>query len=178
MSTTLQREHATLDPLRLIAALIAGAYFLWAVLHPLEWRLIDGVNLVIHEAGHIFFMPFGQFLMVAGGSLLQVIIPAIFALYFYHHGKSYSCALVLLWVGESLLNVSVYAGDAVVMQLPLLGGKDSIHDWNYMLDTLGWLSHTPEIAKALYAFAALLIVSATAWAVVATFRYPKKTYLR
>ncbi|HEX8492588.1 MAG TPA: hypothetical protein VF658_07080 [Pyrinomonadaceae bacterium] len=177
MSTRLQREHITPDPVRVIAALVAGAYFLWAALHPLEWRLIDNVNLVIHEAGHIFFMPFGQFLMIAGGSLLQLIIPAIFALYFYYHGKSYSCALVLLWVGESLLNVSVYAGDAVSMQLPLLGGKDSIHDWNYMLDELNWLSHTPEIAKALHAIALLLIVGATAWAIIAAFRSPKKTYL-
>lgn len=177
MSTTLRQESLAPDPVRLIAALVAGAYFLWAVLHPLEWRMIDGVNLIIHEAGHIFFMPFGQFLMVAGGSLLQLIIPATFALYFYYQSKSYSCALVLLWVGESLINVSVYAGDAVEMQLPLLGGKDSIHDWNYMLDTLGWLSRTPEIAKALYAAAALLIVGATTWAIIAAFRSPKKTYL-
>ena len=177
MSTTLSRESIALDPARLIVAVIAGAYFLWATLHPFEWRLIDGVNLVIHEAGHIFFMPFGQFLMIAGGSLLQLIIPAIFAVYFYYQGKGYSCALVLLWVGESLLNVSVYAGDAVAMQLPLLGGKDSIHDWNYMLDSMGWLSHTPEIAKALYAASALLTLGATAWAIIAAFRSPKKTYL-
>jgi hypothetical protein len=174
----LQREQGAADPLRLIAAIIAGAYFLWAVLHPLEWRLIDGVNLVIHEAGHIIFMPFGQFMMIAGGSLLQLIIPSIFALYFYHQGKSYSSALVLLWVGESLLNVSVYAGDSVEMQLPLLGGKDSIHDWNYMLDQLNWLSHTPEIAKALYAASVLLIIGATAWGIIAALRSPKKTYLR
>lgn len=177
MSMTLQREHTGLDPVKLIVALVAGAYFLWAALHPLDWRLIDGVNLVIHEAGHIFFTPFGEFLMIAGGSLLQVIIPAIFAFYFYYHGKPYSCALVLLWVGESLLNVSVYAGDSVNMQLPLLGGKDSIHDWNYMLDHLGWLSHTPEIAKAIYAVATLTILGATAWAVVAASRSTKKTYL-
>jgi hypothetical protein len=46
-----------------------------------------------------------------------------------------------------------------------------------MLDALGWLSSTPEIAKALYAVAALLIVGSTAWAIVAAFRSPKKTYL-
>jgi hypothetical protein len=177
MATTVQQEHVALDPLKLGIALLAGAYFLWAVLHPLEWRMIDGVNLVIHEAGHVFFMPFGQFLMIAGGSLLQVLLPAIFAFYFYYHGKNYSCALVLLWVGESLLNVSVYASDAIAMQLPLLGGKDSIHDWNYLLDDLGWLSHTPEIAKALHAVAALIILGATASAIIAATRSTKKTYL-
>jgi hypothetical protein len=178
MSTTLQRERSRrTDTARLIVALVAGSYFLWALLHPLDWRLIDGVNLVIHEAGHIFFMPFGEFVMVAGGSLLQLIVPSTFAFYFYHQGKHYSCALVLLWAGESLLNVSVYAGDAVLMQLPLLGGNDSIHDWNYMLDHLGWLSHTTAIAKALHAIAFLLVISATAWAIVVASRRQKKTYL-
>jgi hypothetical protein len=135
------------------------------------------VNLVMHEAGHILFMPFGEFVMVAGGSLFQLIVPTVFAVYFYLHGKHYSCALVLLWVGESLLNVSVYAGDAVLMQLPLLGGQDSIHDWRYMLEQLGWLSHTAKIAKALHATAFLIVIGATAWAVSAAWRSNRKTYV-
>lgn len=178
MSMTVeQKVRSGPEPVRLAAALMAGAYFIWAALHPLEWRMIDGVNLVIHEAGHLFLIPFGEFMTVAGGSLVQVIIPAIFAGYFYYHSKNYSCALVLLWVGESLLNVSVYAGDAVAMQLPLLGGKDSIHDWNFMLDRLGWLSHTPEIAKALHAAAFLIIITGAAWAILSAFRTPRKTYV-
>ena len=168
---TLQRERSGPDPLRLIAALAAGAYFLWAVLHPMDWRMIDGVNLVIHEAGHLFFRPFGEFLMIAGGSLFQVIVPATFAVYFYYHRKNYSCALVLLWVGESLLNVSVYAGDAVEMQLPLLGGNDSIHDWNYLLDHLGWLYHTAAIAGALRLAAALIVIGATLWAIKISLKF-------
>lgn len=170
MSMTLQRERGGPDPVRLIAALAAGAYFLWAVLHPMDWRMIDGVNLVIHEAGHLFFRPFGEFLMIAGGSLFQLIVPATFAVYFYYHRKHYSCALVLLWVGESLLNVSVYAGDAVEMQLPLLGGNDSIHDWNYMLDQLGWLYHTAAIAGALRLTAALIVIGATLWAITSSLK--------
>lgn len=176
MSMTLQRERAVVDPLRLVVALVAGAYFLWAALHPLDWRLIDGVNLIIHEAGHLFFMPFGEFLMIAGGSLLQLIVPATFAFYFFYHEKNYSCALVLLWLGESLLNVSVYAGDSIERQLPLLGGNDSIHDWNYMLDRLGWLSHTNGIAKALHLTAALIIIAATLWAIMTALGFFRRTY--
>ncbi|HEX8000301.1 MAG TPA: hypothetical protein VF528_18095 [Pyrinomonadaceae bacterium] len=178
MSTTFQREKSSRrDPVRVVVALIAGAYFLWALLHPLDWRLIDNVNLVMHEAGHILFMPFGEFVMIAGGSLFQLIVPVVFAIYFYHQGKHYSCALVLLWVGESLLNVSVYAGDAVSMQLPLLGGQDSIHDWRYMLEHLGWLSHTAKIARALHATAFLLVLGATAWAVSVALRTDRKSYV-
>jgi hypothetical protein len=132
-----------------VAALLAGAYFLWCAYDPFQWHLIDGVNLVIHEAGHIVFMPFGEFIMLAGGSLFQVIMPALFASYFFYHRQPYSAAFVLFWVGESLLNVSVYAGDAVAMQLPLLGGQDSMHDWNYLLDRLGLLGSTSAIACAI-----------------------------
>jgi hypothetical protein len=132
-----------------VAALLAGAYFLWCAYDPFQWHLIDGVNLVIHEAGHIVFMPLGEFIMIAGGSLFQVIMPALFASYFFYQRQPYSAAFVLFWVGESLLNVSVYAGDAVAMQLPLLGGQDSLHDWNYLLDRTGLLGSTSAIAGAI-----------------------------
>src|SRR6185369_8631885 len=96
---------------------VAGCYFLWCAWDPSNWHLIDGVNLLIHEAGHIVFMPFGEFIMIAGGSLFQVIMPAAFVVYFCRRGAAYSAALVLFWVGESLLNVSVYAKDAIKMEL-------------------------------------------------------------
>jgi hypothetical protein len=131
---------------------------------------VDNFNLVIHEAGHILFIPFGQFMTIAGGSLFQVIVPATFAAYFYYQKKHFSSALVLFLVGESLLNVSVYAGDAVLMELPLLGGDDSIHDWNWMLDRLGLLDHTREIAGAIRALGALTILSA----VVGSFLYARR----
>ena len=141
-------------------ALLTGVYFLWCAYDPPQWHLIDGVNLIIHEAGHIVFMPFGEFIMIAGGSLFQVLVPAAFAGYFFYYQQPYSAALVLFWVGESLLNVSVYAGDAVAMQLPLLGGQDTIHDWNYLLDRLGWLSATPEVAGAIRLAGTLTIITA------------------
>jgi hypothetical protein len=154
-------------------AILCGAYFLWAAVHPDSWRLIDGVNLVIHEAGHVVFRPFGEFLMIAGGSLFQVIVPLVFAGYFYFNRKHYSCALVLFWAGESLLNVSVYAGDSVLMQLPLLGGNDSLHDWNYMLDHLGLLHQTSGISRMIRALGTLTILFATVWAIYAARRSSK-----
>ncbi|HKS30378.1 MAG TPA: hypothetical protein VJS44_21310 [Pyrinomonadaceae bacterium] len=149
------------DPVKTAVAALASGYFLWAAFHPEDWRFVDNFNLVMHEAGHILFIPFGQFMTIAGGSLFQVIVPAVFALYFYHHKKQFSCALLLFLVGESLVNVSVYAGDAVLMQLPLLGGDDSIHDWNWMLDRLNLLARTREIAGAIRAMGVLVILSAS-----------------
>ena len=160
------------DPVKTVIALLASCYFLWAALHPGDWKFIDNFNLVIHEAGHILFIPFGQFMTIAGGSLFQVIVPAIFAVYFYYQEKYYSCALVLFMIGESLLNVSVYAGDAVTMQLPLLGGDDSMHDWNWMLDRLGLLGSTREIAGVIRALGTLTILSATVWSLLSARRRP------
>lgn len=157
------RNYSRRDPVKTVIALLAGCYFVWAALHPSDWRFVDNFNLVIHEAGHILFIPLGQFMTVAGGSLFQVIVPAVFAGYFYYQEKYYSAALTLFMVGESMLNVSVYAGDAVTMELPLLGGDDSIHDWNWMLDHLGLLKHTGEIAGAIAALGTLAILSAAVW---------------
>lgn len=156
--------------IKIAIALLAGAYFLWAAAHPDHWRLIDGVNLVIHEAGHLFFRPLGEFMMIAGGSLFQIIVPAVFAGYFFFHGKQYSGALVLFWLGESLLNVSVYAADSLAMQLPLLGGNDSIHDWNYMLERLDLLGQTGAIAFVIRAAGTIVIVFALVWAIITVWR--------
>ncbi|HEX8843546.1 MAG TPA: hypothetical protein VF791_02830 [Pyrinomonadaceae bacterium] len=177
MSTHIEtrREDAfTGGRVKLALALLAGVYFLWAAAHPDRWRMIDGVNLIIHEAGHVVFRPFGEFMMIAGGSLFQVIVPLVFAGYFYFNRKNYSCALVLFWAGESLLNVSVYAADSVEMQLPLLGGNDSIHDWNYMLEQLGLLGQTRSIALLIRVLGTLLIVFALAWALFAARGSSKK----
>lgn len=145
---------------KLAVAVIASLYFLWCAYDPYQWHLIDGVNLVIHETGHLVFRPFGEFLMIAGGSLFQVIMPALFVGYFWYNGKYYSAALVLFWVGESILNVSVYAGDSVVLQLPLLGGQDSMHDWNYLLSSLDLLPATPKIAGAIRLLGTVVIALA------------------
>jgi hypothetical protein len=154
------------DPVKTVIATLASIYFLWAAFHPADWRFVDNFNLVMHEAGHILFMPFGQFMTIAGGSLFQVIVPTAFAFYFYYQRKQFSCALVLFMVGESLVNVSVYAGDAVLMELPLLGGDDSIHDWNWMLDNLNLLGKTREIAGAIRALGVLSILSASVFSLL------------
>jgi hypothetical protein len=143
---------------KLIAAILVSLYFLWCAFDPYEWRLIDGVNLVIHEAGHIVFRPLGEFMTIAGGSLFQVIMPALFVIYFAYQQNLYSASMVLFWVGQSMLNVSVYAGDAVAMQLPLLGGPDTIHDWNHLLTSLNLLEATSKVAILIRAAGTLLIL--------------------
>jgi hypothetical protein len=57
------------------------------------------------------------------------------------------------------------------MQLPLLGGDDSIHDWNWMLDSLNLLAKAREIAGAIRALGVLMILSAS----VFSFLYARKS---
>ncbi len=62
----------------------------------------------------------------------------------------------------SLYFLSVYAGDSVALQLPLLGGQDSMHDWNYLLDSLGLLRSTGKVAGAIRLLGTIVIGLAAA----------------
>ena len=149
---------------RLVLAILFTLYFVWIALDPMQGSFLDNVDLPIHEFGHLLFRPFGQFLMVAGGSLFQVIMPAIFVGYFIWQRSFYSAAIVLFWVGQSILNVWVYAADAVVMKLVLTSGftgsEGSFHDWNYLLTATGLLSSTKIVAGAIRLAGTLVIISA------------------
>ncbi len=110
---------------KLVFAVIATLYFLWIATDPTMdgfGNFLSFVDLPIHETGHLIFRLFGEFMMIAGGSLFQVILPIIFVGYFWRQEKPYSAAIVLFWTGQSILNVFVYANDAVVMQLFLTSG--------------------------------------------------------
>lgn len=135
---------------KLIAAVVIGFYFLWIAYDPMQGSFLDLVDLPIHETGHLIFRILGEFMGVAGGSLFQVIVPAVFVGYFVWNRKFYSAAIVLFWVGQSILNVWVYAADAVAGQLVLTSGlsgsEGGFHDWNYLLDRLHLLNSTKTVA--------------------------------
>lgn len=143
---------------KLIIAIASAAYFLETASAPSQWRFLDGVDLIMHEAGHVILLPLGHFMHMIGGGLFQLIVPSAFVVHFYRNKNQYSAALVLYWVGQNFLNISVYAGDAIRMKLPLLGGSDSIHDWNFLLITLGMLEYTPWVAGILRAMGTVAII--------------------
>ena len=151
---------------KLIFAALLTLYFVWIALTPMQGSFLDNVDLPIHEFGHLLFRPFGEFLMVAGGSLFQVIFPAVFVAYFIWQRSFYSAGIVLFWVGQSILNVYVYAADAVVMQLVLTSGftgsEGSFHDWNYLLTHTGLLGSTKLVAGLIRLIGSLTIVTAAA----------------
>lgn len=159
----LEQKERKVNKWKLALAALFGAYFLKCLFDGSNWHFIDGANLAIHEAGHVVFMPFGQFIYVLGGSLFQVMVPLFMVLYFYRTRQRYSGALTLFWVGESIVNVSIYARDAVVRQLPLITGDINSHDWHYLLSELGWLPHTELVADLIFSMGVGAILFAIAF---------------
>lgn len=159
---------------KLVFAVLTSVYFLWIAYVPIGGSFLDNVDLPIHEFGHLLFRIFGEFLGIAGGSLFQVILPAVFVGYFIWQRSYYSAAIVLFWVGQSILNVWVYASDAVVMQLVLTSGftgtEGSFHDWNYMLGRFGLLDSTKLVAGIIRTIGTVTILAAAAASVYLSIR--------
>ncbi len=166
---SIMERYSSFNKKRFIAALLISAYFIYYCVTYIDWHFLDSVNLIIHEAGHVIFSPFGLFLHILGGSLFQVLFPFVFVGYFYLRQEYFSASLVLFWVGQNLINVSVYASDALLMQLPLLGGDNVGHDWNNLLAMTGLLKHTYTIGHAIYGFGVFVIICAVCLAFMNSF---------
>jgi hypothetical protein len=124
--------------------------------------ILDGANFIFHEAGHVLFAVFGEFLGVLGGSLTQVAIPVVCTGYFVRRHQLAAVAVALFWTGESITNVAIYIADARVMALPLHGGDNVIHDWNYLLGRLNLVNHAESLGKLAFAVGVTAILSALA----------------
>lgn len=158
---------------KLLLAALLSIYFLLIAYDPMQGSFLDNVDLPIHETGHLLFRILGEFMGIAGGSLFQVIFPAVFVGYFIWQESYYSAAIVSLWVGQSILNVWVYAADAVVMQLVLTSGftgnEGSFHDWNYLLTATGLINSTKTVAGIIRFVGTVTIITAGASAIYFSF---------
>ena len=126
------------------------------------------INLPFHEAGHILFSFFGRFLQVLGGSLLQVVIPAICLVAFLIRREPFSASIGLWWVGQSFIDMAPYINDARAGQLMLIGGvtgqeAPDFHDWNVLLSMRGLLNYDGVIAHLAKYVGVLLILLALLW---------------
>lgn len=145
---------------RLGLTLLLALYGLSIARHPDGGSLMDNVDLPIHETGHLVFSPFGDFMQFAGGTLFQLIMPAIFVGYFLRRKDRHSASVALWWVAQNFWNISVYAADARAQELPLVGGGE--HDWAYMLGELHWLRHDQRVAKVIWTIGVVVFVASIA----------------
>jgi len=155
----------------LIVAIFAWGLKLFFV--PIEEagnNILHYVNLPFHEAGHIFFGLFGEFLTVLGGSLFQLIVPMICVVVLLLKTRDpFGASVALWWFGENFIDMAPYINDARSLELMLLGGvtgkeKPGFHDWENILGTLGILPYDHIIATGAMWFGLICMLLGCSWA--------------
>jgi hypothetical protein len=121
------------------------------------WIFLDNVNLLIHESGHLLFAFAGELIGFLGGTIAQLIIPLLFGAYFIYNQKYFESFFCLFWLGDNLVNISIYIKDAQVRSLYLVGG--GIHDWYTILNQLHILSSSYLIGSIVFYFGMLSLLS-------------------
>lgn len=129
----------------------------WAIIKDPTETLVHILTLPIHETGHLVFTPFGEFMHFLGGSLFQLLFPAIFVGYFLYHKDKHAATIPLWFVGVSAADLHPYIKDAPFGELELIGGE---HDWAYLLGEMGLTHRAAEIADRVLAFGALCVFAA------------------
>jgi len=128
--------------------------------------MIDLVFVPIHEGGHLLFRFFGEFLAVAGGTILQLAVPLMLAAFFIFHRQIPGTAFCMFFFFEQFLPIATYMADARAQELPLLTVGDSdnvIHDWAYLFGKLGVLDHDTQIAHGVRVLGWLGMIGTLAW---------------
>jgi len=125
-----------------------------------KFTFIDFVNLLIHEGGHGIFRIFGDFIYTLGGTLMQLIIPGMFVVFYFIKKQRIGVQIFLVWFGENLMNISVYVADARARKLPLLGGNKVYHDWNYLLNRTGLLEYDKVLGDIIFYLGIVIFVLA------------------
>ncbi len=126
---------------------------------PILVRLIDMIDLFIHEGGHGVFRVFGQFIYFLGGSLMQFILPTATILVFLRTSGLRSLMLTPYWLGHNMMNVSVYIDDAPKTQLTLIS-KHALHDWRWLCTQMGNIDSAGDIASVVVVFGVLCFLGA------------------
>jgi hypothetical protein len=148
------------DNLRFLAVLALVPYVGWLTF-AYSYHFLDGVNLIIHEAGHVVFSPLGETMGLLGGTVLQLSAPAAFVVHFLHRGRAFESAICSIWLAESLMYTGRYVGDARELALPLLG---EIHDWNELLIRAGLLDRAELFGFVVHVLASGIAAAALLWA--------------
>lgn len=127
-----------------------GAFLVYAAFNKSGFLFLDQVNLIVHEAGHLLFGWLGRAPGLWGGTLFELMVPALLAGYFVVQLELTGFAFCCFVFFENFLYIATYMADARVQQLPLvtvgdpgLGG----HDWFAIFSSLGLLQHDVAIAR-------------------------------
>ena len=138
---------------------------------------MHNIVLPIHEAGHILFIPFGEFMTILGGSLFQVLFPLIIAgALLWQNRDACGTAIGLWWASVSLIDLAPYIYDAKEPQLILLGGQtgeDGPHDWIFLLGQFGKVYRSQVYGAWVHHLGFALMLLSLAAAAAALWRWHK-----
>jgi len=152
---------------RLLALPIRGEALMRSVLHL--------IHLPFHEAGHMLFWPLGDFMHVLGGTLGQLLVPALVLGAFLREGNPFGAAVGAWWLGTSFVDCAPYIDDARAGVLLLISGElgqenREGHDWWNLLHRMDCLACDHTLARACWLLGALLMLAALAWGAVLLWR--------
>ncbi|MCU0619056.1 MAG: hypothetical protein MUF40_04005 [Gemmatimonadaceae bacterium] len=157
-----------------LAITLALALYGVSILRAVEpGAFIDHVNLAIHEAGHVVFAPFGDTFHWLGGTLLQLLVPLAFCVYFIRESDEHGASVALWWVAENCWHIAIYIRDAEAMELPLVGGGE--HDWNTLLTAWGLIGSSGRIADLVRLAGMGLFALSIVWGLSSVLRAPSRT---
>jgi hypothetical protein len=122
---------------------------------------IDYANLMIHEAGHPFFGILGYTPMILGGTLAELIVPLLCAVYFYWKREIAGTAFCGFWFFENFPYIGTYMADARDQALPLVGSGD--HDWGILFGQWGLLEQDRRIGGAMHTIGWMGMIAVTGW---------------
>ena len=140
----------------------------------INMSFMHDILLPIHEAGHVLFRPFGEFMMIFGGSLFQVALPfGISVAFIMKNHDNFGAAIGMWLTSVSLVDLSPYIYDSLHPMMTLLGGKtgaDGPHDWIYLLTVVGQLHNAQHWGAIVHAIGGLMMLLALIWAGIMLWR--------
>jgi hypothetical protein len=141
-------------------------FLVYALSDKTGYLLIDHVNLVTHESGHLLFGWFGQTIGLWGGTLMQLLVPFLLAVWFLSQRERTGFAFCLFFFFENFLNIARYMADARAMQLPLVnvgGGDIEAGDWTLIFERLGVLDYDTRIAAVVRIVGWIGMIAVVIW---------------
>ena len=153
-------------PVRIGWMVFYGIFLLYAVTDKSGYLLIDYLFVPIHEGGHLLFGYFGHTLMVAGGTLLQLGVPLLLAVYFAFQRQPTGVAFSSFFFFENFLNVATYMADSRRLELQYVTVGDpefAEHDWATMFTQMGALDYDTKIAAVVRAIGWVGMIAVVVW---------------
>ena len=137
---------------------LLGGYGVWGAFHPSWFGILDGANLLFHEAGHVLLSWLGEYWGIWGGTLFQVFFPLGIAAGFLRQRQPVSASVMVGWAGQNLFLVAAYIRDARAQVLPRVGGE--VHDWAYLLSRHRLLEQDQRIGQGVWLLGLFIMLAA------------------